>query len=60
MKDAPFKYRSIALGGTFDQLHRGHVALFERAFATGEIVYIGLTSNRMMLHWSVRSRRRYP
>ncbi|MHB8566685.1 MAG: phosphopantetheine adenylyltransferase [Nitrososphaerales archaeon] len=42
------KYRSIALGGTFDQIHRGHNALFERAFATGNRIYIGLTSDNFV------------
>ncbi len=41
-----FKYKSIALGGTFDQIHKGHAALLERAFSTGETVVIGLTSDK--------------
>lgn len=40
-----FKYRFIALGGTFDHIHRGHKALLRRAFETGESVFIGLTSD---------------
>jgi inosine/xanthosine triphosphatase len=35
------------LGGTFDRIHKGHKALFERAFETGDQVMIGLTSDEM-------------
>lgn len=40
-----FKYKSVAVGGTFDHIHRGHRSLLKRAFETSEFVYIGLTSN---------------
>lgn len=39
------KYASIAVGGTFDQIHIGHKALLKRAFDTSELVIIGLTSD---------------
>ncbi len=39
------KYASVALGGTFDRLHAGHQALLSRAFAEGEMVTIGLTTD---------------
>lgn len=42
--------KRVALGGTFDPVHRGHEALFRRAFALagprGE-VHVGLTSDRL-------------
>jgi pantetheine-phosphate adenylyltransferase len=38
-------YRCIALGGTFDHIHKGHVELLDRAFETGDSVFIGLTSD---------------
>ncbi|MDG6906889.1 MAG: pantetheine-phosphate adenylyltransferase [Nitrososphaerota archaeon] len=43
-----FKYRNAALGGTFDQIHKGHKALLERAFQTSESVVIGLTSDNFV------------
>jgi len=39
------KYRKVAVGGTFDELHKGHRALLSKAFEVGEYVVIGLTSD---------------
>ncbi len=37
---------NVALGGTFDPVHDGHRALFDRAFELGDVT-IGLTSDEL-------------
>ena len=39
------KYQKVAVGGTFDELHKGHKALIDTAFTVGEKVVIGLSSD---------------
>ena len=39
------EFKAVAVGGTFDEFHRGHRALLMRAFDVGERVLIGLSSN---------------
>ncbi len=39
------KYRTVATGGTFDHIHRGHVALLTISFEVGDRVVIGVTSD---------------
>jgi pantetheine-phosphate adenylyltransferase len=39
------KYKVVATGGTFDHLHRGHVALLTKSFEVGDVVVIGVTSD---------------
>ncbi len=39
------RYRLVATGGTFDVIHKGHMALLEKAFETGESVIIGVTGD---------------
>jgi cytidyltransferase-like protein len=39
------KFKTVAVGGTFDEFHRGHRALLMKAFEVGEQVLIGLSSD---------------
>lgn len=38
-------FRKVAVGGTFDMLHKGHRKLLEIAFTAGSHVLIGLTTD---------------
>jgi len=42
------RYASVAVGGTFDVLHKGHRALLRKALEVGEKVLVGLTSDEMV------------
>jgi len=39
------EFNKVAVGGTFDELHRGHRTLLLKAFKIGERVVIGLSSD---------------
>ncbi len=43
---AKFKFNLVAIGGTFDRLHKGHRYFIKQAFEFGDRVLIGLTSDR--------------
>ena len=39
------KFNTVAVGGTFDEFHKGHRALLMKAFEVGEKVLVGLSSD---------------
>jgi len=39
------EFKKVAVGGTFDELHRGHRILLLKAFESGDQVLIGLSSD---------------
>ena len=42
------KFRTVAVGGTFDEFHKGHRALLLKTFEVGEQVIIGLCSDEFV------------
>ena len=41
------EFNLVAMGGTFDIIHKGHMALLKKAFAISSDVIIGLTSDEL-------------
>jgi pantetheine-phosphate adenylyltransferase len=39
------KFKTVAVGGTFDEFHKGHRALLKKAFEVGNRVLIGLCTD---------------
>ncbi len=37
----------VCVGGTFNVIHDGHIALLKRAFSEGDELFVGLTSDEM-------------
>jgi pantetheine-phosphate adenylyltransferase len=46
------QFKKVAVGGTFDELHRGHKTLLTRTFEIGDNIVIGLTSDALVLKMS--------
>jgi pantetheine-phosphate adenylyltransferase len=44
----PMKLRVVAVGGTFDEFHKGHETLLLKAFEAGRRVKIGLCSENLV------------
>jgi cytidyltransferase-like protein len=42
------KFSKVAVGGTFDELHKGHRSLLVKAFEVGEKVLIGLCTDEFV------------
>ena len=43
------RFKKVVVGGTFDYLHDGHIAILSRAFEVGERVLVGICSDEMQL-----------
>jgi pantetheine-phosphate adenylyltransferase len=41
------RFNVVAIGGTFDEIHTGHLALISKAFELGNRVIIGVTSDEL-------------
>jgi len=42
------KFKVIAVGGTFDEFHKGHRALLLKAFEVGDHILIGLSTDELV------------
>jgi len=42
------RFNTVAVGGTFDEFHKGHKILLLKAFEVGEKVLVGLSSDKLV------------
>ena len=54
------QYSTVALGGTFDIIHKGHVALLTKAFSISTHTIIGLTGDDLALKKNKKIINDYP
>ena len=54
------KFNLVAMGGTFDFIHKGHFTLLSEAFAISDKVIIGLTGDEMALKKGKKLENPYP
>ena len=45
------KLEAVAVGGTFDEFHKGHQALLKKAFEVGNHVLVGVSSDDLVKKW---------
>lgn len=53
------KFELVAMGGTFDIIHKGHIALLSEAFSLSSRIIIGLTSDEMALRKGKNLKNKY-
>lgn len=54
------RFKVVAVGGTFDYIHRGHRELLAKAFECGERVVIGVTTDSFASRLGKRVHNSYP
>jgi len=53
------KFNLVAMGGTFDMIHKGHLTLLLSAFSLSSKVIIGLTSDELAVKKGKKPRNRF-
>ena len=53
------KYETVATGGTYDHVHKGHLAMLTKSFEVGDRVVIGVTSDAFALKEGKRPDQKY-
>jgi pantetheine-phosphate adenylyltransferase len=53
------QFETVALGGTFDLIHKGHLALLEKAFSISSHAIIGLTGDELATKMGKRLQNNY-